>query len=212
MARALDKMTAIPLPGCDWALEGIFARGSGDEPGGALIAPPHPLYGGSMDSPVVNEIGFGCQRAGYATLRFNWRGVGASGGESSGEAEHADVDTSAALALIEESAPGPIVAAGYSFGAASVLRSAASNPRVRRLLLVAPPPTLIDAEALAAFRGRVLVIVGSEDALAPKSELAALLGDGPRRELAPIPDADHFFGSGLAEIGRRVGRWLGAPD
>jgi len=202
-------MVAIAMPGESWALEGIFIRGEGEEPGGAVIAPPHPLYGGSMDSPVVTELAWACRRAGYATLRFNWRGVGASGGEPRGEPAAADADYGAALAYLEETVPGPLVAAGYSFGAATAVRAALGSPRVRRLLLVAPPSSLLDAAALAGFRGRVLAITGRRDAIAPADELAALFGDdAPRRRLEIVADADHFFMEGLADISRIAREWL----
>jgi len=209
LTRQLDKMIAIPMPGEEWALEGVFARGGGDAPeGGAVIAPPHPFYGGSMDSPVVAELAWACHRAGLATLRFNWRGVGASGGEPSGDATQADADYAAALAHLEATASDPLVAAGYSFGAAAAVRAASRSRRVRRLLLVAPPPALLDRDAFAAFRGRVLVIVGSEDSFAPVAELRAGLGDDARHRLEVIASADHFFGVGLAEIGRLALDWL----
>jgi len=209
VTRQEDKQIAIPLPESQAALEGVFVRGEGEEPGGAVVAPPHPLYGGSMDSPVVAELCWACKRAGYATVRFNWRGVGASAGTPSGDAGDADTDYGVALDYLAETVAGPLVAAGYSFGAATALRTARSNPRVRRLLLVAPPPSLLDAEALAAFRGRALALVGEEDAMAPAAELATLFS-GEKRWLEVIPAADHFFGVGLAEIGRRAGSWLGA--
>lgn len=210
MTSQEDKMIAIAMPGEEWALEGIFIRGEGPEPGGAVVAPPHPLYGGSMDSPVVAEITWACKRAGFATVRFNWRGVGASGGTPSGENAYADIDYAAALAYLEDTVPGPIIAAGYSFGAATAARIARASPRVRRLLLVAPPPALLDAEALAGFRGRVLAVVGSRDSFAPVAELAASLGDDPRRRLEVVPDTDHFFQRGLSDVSRLAGAWLGA--
>lgn len=196
------------MPGEDWALEGIFVRGEGPEPAGAVIAPPHPLYGGSMDSPVVAELGFGLKRAGYATVRFNWRGVGASGGAPSGEPADADADYAAALAYLADTAPGPLLAAGYSFGAAAAVRVAVASPRVRRLVLVAPPPSLLDAGALQAFRGSALVIAGARDDLAPPAGLEPLLGDDPRRRLEVVPDTDHFFLHGLADVSRLVTGWL----
>jgi uncharacterized protein len=209
MLGQTDKMIAIAMPGEEWALEGIYSGVAGAD-SGAVVAPPHPLYGGSMDSPVVAELVWACQSAGYASARFNWRGVGASGGEPSGESADADADYAAALAYLEETVDGAIVAAGYSFGAAAAVRVALQSPRVRRLLLVAPPPALLDADALARFRGRTLVVVGSQDSFAPTAELAERLGGDSRRALAVIPGADHFFASGLAEISRLAREWLQA--
>ena len=208
-------MITIALPAVDWVLEGIFIRGQGAECGGAVLAPPHPLYGGSMDSPVVTELTYACKRAGYATARFNWRGVGASGGAPSGEPAHADADYQATVDYLAETVEGPLVAAGYSFGAATAIRVAACNPRVRKLLLVAPPPAMLDAEALASFKGRALAIVGTRDDFAPLPEVEAHFGDEGHRRLAVVPDADHFFGQGLEQISREALAWLGGdadPD
>jgi alpha/beta superfamily hydrolase len=205
---SLDKMIAIAMPDAPWALEGIFTGVAGRPPGGAVVAAPHPLYGGSMDSPVVAELAWACQSADHATVRFNWRGVGASGGELSGDPELADADYAAALAYLEETVSGSIVAAGYSFGAAAAVRVARRNPRVRRLVLIAPPPALLDAAALAEFPGSALVVVGDRDSFAPISELAKLLGDGDRRRREVIRAADHFFASGLADISRLARAWL----
>jgi len=208
MTIALDKMIAIAMPGAEWALEGIFTGVAGLDPGGAVVAAPHPLYGGSMDSPVVAELSWACQSAGYATVRFNWRGVGASGGELNGDPALAGADYAAALAYLEETVSGPILAAGYSFGAAAAVRVASTSPRVRRLVLVAPPPALLDADALTGFRGSALVVVGGRDSFAPIDDLAQLLGDGDRRRLEVIPGADHFFARGLADISRLAREWL----
>jgi alpha/beta superfamily hydrolase len=212
MARLEEKATVIAVPGSELVLEGIFIRGrGGEEDPGAVIAPPHPLYGGSMASPVVGEIAFGCQRAGYATLRFEWRGVGASAGTPSGDVADADADYGAALAHLADTVPGPLLAAGYSFGAAAALRVAVASPRVRRLVLVAPPVAMLDAKALAGFRGSALLITGEQDGYAPPDALRELLDAAPRRALEVVPDADHFFMDGLAAVSRAVAAWLGDP-
>jgi alpha/beta superfamily hydrolase len=190
-------------------LEGIFLAGGPSGSGGAVIAPPHPLYGGSLDSPVVNELAWACVKRGIASLRFNWRGVGASAGQASGDPGAADEDYAAALAHQLASVAGPLVACGYSFGACAALRAGAREPRVRRLLLVAPPPALLDRAALAGFAGRVLIVTGALDAMAPPAELEEIRGLAREARLAVIPDADHFFMAGLAEVGRLAREWLG---
>jgi len=199
----------IPLPGGGLALEGLYVAVAGPDARGAVIAPPHPLYGGSMDSPVLNELAHACDRAGVATLRFNWRGVGASAGVPSGEPSDADADYRATLEQIAETVPGSLAACGYSFGAAAAVRCATREPRVTHRVLVAPPPSLLDADALAGFAGKTLILVGEHDALAPAQALAALAAESERIELALVAEADHFFAFGLAEIGKHTARFLG---
>jgi alpha/beta superfamily hydrolase len=206
-AKREERQIAIPMRGGPFALEGIFVAGEGEPGAGAVIAPPHPLYGGSMDSPVVAEIAHACARAGLATLRFNWRGIGASAGEPSGERADADEDYAAALDHLAGTVVGPLCVCGYSFGAAAALRAASRSRRVHAAILVAPPPSLIDPAALGEVR-RALVIAGEEDRIAAADGLRALVAERRNASLVVVPEADHFFGAGLAEIGRAVSRWL----
>ncbi len=190
------------------ALEGLFVAGC--RPGGAVVAPPHPLYGGSMHSPVVNKIAHACVKTGLASLSFEWRGVGASSGEPSGELADAEADYCSALIHLEETTGAPVVACGYSFGAAAALRVAATSPSVTALALVAPPAPLLDGRALADFAGDALVLVGEHDAYAPPAALEAAVAAAPRARIVTIPEADHFFMAGLASIGREIADWLEA--
>jgi len=190
------------------ALEGIYVAGEGPEPGGAVVAPPHPLYGGSLESPVVGEVAHACGQAGRAAIRFNWRGVGASAGERSGEAGDAAADYGAALDYLAETVEGPLLAGGYSFGAVAALRVGAAHPRVDRLVLVCPPASMLDADTIAGFSGRALVVAGGRDEIAPPAALETLFGD-ERHHFELVPEADHFFMDGLAGLGRIVSRWLG---
>jgi uncharacterized protein len=188
-------------------LEAIYLAGAPGGAGGAVLAPPHPLYGGSLESPVLTELAFACTQAGLASLRFNWRGVGASAGPPSGGAAEADVDYGSALDHLADTVAGPLVAGGYSFGSAAAVR-AAGAPRIERLILVAPPPQLVAPEAVAAAGRRTLVLVGEYDTLASARILEAAFARAPQVTFHVIPHADHFFAEGLGEIGRLAAEWL----
>ena len=115
--------------------------GSDADAGGVVIAPPHPLYGGSMDSPVVVGDRLGVHARGLASLRFNWRGVGASGGIASGDAEDARADYAAALAQLASTRAGAACSPPATRSAPPPrCASPPTQPRVRGLMLVAPPP------------------------------------------------------------------------
>jgi hypothetical protein len=212
MAKREERAVTIPLAGDvdGLALDGLYVAPDPalDAPGGAVVAPPHPLYGGSMGSPVVEELSWCFAKAGLATLRFDWRGVGASAGTPSGDLAHAAQDYAGALAQLAESVEGKLVAAGYSFGAAAAVRAAAGMPRVRSLVLVAPPPAMLDLGALAERPLDVLIVTGEHDAIAPAAALEAIARDLPRATFVAIEETDHFFGAGLADLNRALTHWL----
>jgi pimeloyl-ACP methyl ester carboxylesterase len=67
---------------------------------------------------------------------------------------------------------------------------------------------MLAAEALAEFPGSIFVIAAANDSLAPPAALEAVVAALPRARFAAIPDADHFFGAGLADVGRITAEWL----
>jgi len=192
------------------SLEGIFVAGAAGSTRGAVVAPPHPLFGGSLESPVLNEIAYACSKAGIASLRFNWRGVGASAGEPSGDAADADADYRAALDQMAETVGGPIVACGYSFGAAAAARVAQGELRVDRLILVAPPPAMLPPGGFERLARPVLVLVGERDSLVEPARLHELARGAGGVKVEVVPMADHFFGAGLADLSRLAAAWLEA--
>jgi len=189
------------------ALEGLYLPGGEAEPG-ALIAPPHPLYGGSIANPVVTELALRCQKFEMTSLRFNWRGVGASAGETSGEPEASLEDYAAALAFFEDCVDAPIVACGYSWGAVAAHQAVEGRAAVRKLALVAPPAAMLEPARLEAFAGELLIVVGAADTLADPAALEALAGQLPRASFVALDAADHFFGSGTHELGAAFEAWL----
>ncbi len=192
------------------SLEASFATGS---QAAAVVAPPHPLYGGRMDSPVVGEVVRAVAAAGAASLAFNWRGVGASTGRPSGEGGEAERDYAAALAFLADRIDAPRWACGYSFGGATAIRAAAADPGVDRLILVAPPASMIDAERMRRFEGRIFLAVGENDDLVQPGELEALVSPMPRAYFCALAETDHFFATaGLPELGAELGRWLESAE
>ncbi|MEZ4281210.1 MAG: alpha/beta fold hydrolase [Myxococcota bacterium] len=215
------SLEGLWLPARSAAIAGTEAIGgerteatgiAGDARGGAIIAAPHPQMGGSMDSPVVTELGLAASDAGLVSLRFNWRGIGGSAGRPSGETADADADCLAALDFMRESVEGPIVACGYSWGALAVFRTCAAAPRVKRLVLVAPPPAMLDRAALERSGRPMLIVAGDRDTYVPLDALEQCVAGLERVELAILPGVDHFFMTGLGELGRRVRSWLGAAS
>jgi alpha/beta superfamily hydrolase len=220
MARAFERPATIALPpeaGEDGGtLEGLWVpapEGSDAAAGGAVIAPPHPMMGGSMESPVVTEIAWALQQAGLSSLRFNWRGVGASAGETSGDPAVAEQDYRAAVAFMRETVAGPLLGCGYSYGAATALRCAAADadggPTLARLVLVAPPTRMLDAELLGGFPNEVLLVSGDSDEYVDASALAELARECRAARLEVIPSCDHFFMTGLGALRSAIEDWAG---
>jgi len=184
-------------------LEGSFV-GEGHERG-AVIAPPHPLYGGTLSNPVVVTAQEALVAAEFVTLRFNFRGTEASEGQATDSLEAAVEDYQAAFAELAARVPGPYVFAGYSFGAGTALLAAREDTRALGAVLIAPPLGLLRAEDLAAFGRKLLVVVGDDDDYAPLAELESRLRAQGGAALEVIAGTDHFFHyGGLRELRKRI--------
>jgi len=124
----------------DLTLEGLLANPGGNAPA-VVVCHPHPLYGGSMYNNVVDAVLAAMWQAGYATLRFNFRGVGASDGEHDGGPGEVD-DAVAAMAFLLAQ-PGVrregAIMAGYSFGAMVAVTAGYARADVARIVAVALP-------------------------------------------------------------------------
>jgi hypothetical protein len=152
--------------------------------GAALIAHPHPLYGGTLDNKVVQTLARALGELGYETWRPNFRGVGQSEGaydEGRGEVE----DLAAVYAALGAR---PIVLAGFSFGAAMQARLAA-RVKAERLVLVGAAVESFETPPVPAG---TLVIHGEQDETVP---LRAVLDWARPQELpvVVVPGAEHFF-------------------
>ncbi|MFN2388894.1 MAG: alpha/beta hydrolase [Actinomycetota bacterium] len=175
---------------------------------------PHPQMGGTMNAPLLDAVCGYLHRRGWAVLRFNFRGIGASEGESStGEAEVADAR--GALAEVGRRLPGlPRAIAGWSFGGAVAVRTAIVEPDVQACVGIAP--------AVLAKPG---VTAGLPDAAEMRPDLPLLLVAGANdRQIVPddvrawaaaaaaayaeLPGANHLFWGKYDDLAATVTSFL----
>lgn len=176
----------------------------------AVVAHPHPLFGGTMENKVTTTLARAFCDAGAATYRFNFRGVGKTEGtHDEGRGETSDMLTVAAAAQAHQ--PGlPLWLGGFSFGGAVAL-AASEKVAASEMILVAPAFQRLshwqDVATGGAAPPSTLVIHGETDDVVPLSDSF----DWARtRDISVlvVPGADHFFHQRLHLIRSAVGRWL----
>ncbi len=130
-----------------------------------LICHPHPLYGGDMNNNVVGALSHSMIDAGIATLRFNFRGVGKSSG-SYGEGISEMLDVTACidhLSRNERLDSSKILLGGYSFGSWVAMKTAQTDQRPSRLMMISPPLDMYDFSFLASEKRPKLMVGGDGD-------------------------------------------------
>ena len=166
--------------------------------GTALIAHPHPQFGGTLDNKVVQTLARAFVDLGYESWRPNFRGIG----ESEGAYDEGRGEVDDLFAVYEKIHPA--VLAGFSFGAA-MQAMLATRVKVERMVLVGVAVTNFDVPRVPAG---TLVIHGERDETIP---LAAVLDWARPQELPVVlvPDADHFFHRKLHVLRTIVSRCFG---
>jgi alpha/beta superfamily hydrolase len=158
----------------------------------AVVAHPHPQYGGTMQNPVVFHVDRELHRAGLTTLRFNFRGVGASDGEHDngvGEVE----DVGAAVTWLRGVAVGlPLLLVGYSFGSRCALQWGREDPEVSALVAIGMPVRLYDFGDLERLTKPLAVVQGANDEFGPPEEVRPLV-ERAGGSLHVVEGASHLF-------------------
>jgi len=180
-------------------LEGYWQAGAKGK--GVVITHPHPLYGGTMNNPVVETVQSAYRQHGYATLRFNFRGVGGSQGNyDKGMGEQADVR--AAIAYVESMNVSAVDLAGYSFGAWVNTGVAADSPTaIKSMMMISPPVGLIEFENVNVLSCLKLVVTGGRDDIAPVNQIRDMLPTwNPDAQFEVIDGCDHFYSGHLDKL------------
>lgn len=199
----------VTFPVGDIALEGLLSSPTPNPTIGAVVCHPHPLYGGEMHNNVVSALIDAFHKAGIATLRFNFRGVGNSGGaHGQGEAELEDVKAAVTYLLSRQQVQ-TVVVAGYSFGSMVGLQAGATDARVHKLVGVAFPIAMHDPSFLLSVNKPKLLISGDRDNYSPIPDLQKLMGQLPDpKSLVVVKGADHFFWGQEGEIAKAAVEFL----
>ncbi len=196
----------VSFPSGGLTLYGRYRPGAGDR--GVVVTHPHPLYGGDMNNPVVETVEAAYHRAGYATLRFNFRGVGRSMGQfDDGRGETTDL--AAAVNWLAAQGVGAVSLAGYSFGAWVMARLADAPHVVDHMIMISPPVAFMDFSTVARLPNLALVVTGRLDTFAPpalvKSHLAEWNSACAYQEL---PHADHFYWGQFDELSAVISKFI----
>lgn len=210
----------VDLRGPAGRLEALLNEGAPNSRYAALVCHPHPLGGGTLHNKVVyhamkvlngSEFSFR-----LPVLRFNFRGAGFSEGRHDGLAESADV--TAALDWLQAQYNLPIIAVGFSFGAAMVLAACCStnsalHSNVHALAALGLPIQGFghpyQYPFLAGCHIPKLFLSADRDRFAPKSELEQVVNAAADpKHLVFIPGADHFFAGRLEAMQHSLAIWL----
>ena len=198
--------------------DGLRLEGEIDRPGQPVavlvLCHPHPKMGGTMNAPLLKALRDRLLDQGWAVVRFNFRGIGTSEGESStGTAEVADAQ--GAVTSARRAFPSlPVAVAGWSFGGAVALRVASKDPGLAACVGVAPAivarPGITDGAPAPdgfAFEGPTLLVCGANDEqISPDDCRTWAEWAGARYE--EIPGANHFFWAKYEPLAELVGDFL----
>jgi alpha/beta superfamily hydrolase len=199
------RLDAYTFRGPAGLLEGLWKDAGPPRAGTAVVGHPHPLHGGTLHNKVVYRTAQALGEGGWATLRFNFRGVGLSEGRHDaglGETE----DFRAALQEGERRAGGPLLAAGFSFGSAVALRAVQGDPRLAAVIAVGLPLATDSGRDVPRPDVPALYVTGGRDSFGPPDLLSRFVGDSGR--IVIVPDADHFLEGRLEELQAAIAEFL----
>lgn len=209
----MKKTTQVTIAGAAGQIEALLEEGQADGPFSAgeyvaVICHPHPLYGGTMDNKVVSTLARIYRELGITSLRFNFRGVGASEGEhdeARGEVDDLCVVSEWLLARYPGS---QLLLAGFSFGSA-IVAAASERMAIAQMILIAPPVMRYSYAPRGAFACPVTVVLGGQDELVETEAVLTWLEslDAPVETIV-IPEASHFFHGQLNSLREKLSMQL----
>jgi hypothetical protein len=196
----------VDLYGSAGRLEALY-RELQDPAGIAVVCHPLTTGGGTLHNKVVFRAARGLENANIATLRFNFRGAGNSGGKfEGGEGEQTDV--AAAIDWVKRKHPGKkLFVGGFSFGSWVSTRVACELPEIDALFLIGTPVNKYDFSYLRHCEKPMLLIHGTQDEHGDVTKVEKLGQQVRNAETVIISGADHFFTKQLDGVEETIRAW-----
>ncbi|WP_339747213.1 alpha/beta hydrolase [uncultured Maricaulis sp.] len=207
-------MPDVIIPGPAGRLEGRYSPSEDPTAPVALILHAHPLGGGHMENPLVEMMYDSFRKRNFATLRFNFRGVGRSQGSyDQGLGELSDAATVLDWVQGYNATARYCWVAGHSFGAWVGMQLLMRRPEIAGFVSVAPPTNMYDFTFLAPCPASGIIVHGGADKIVPVDDVERVMskvrvqkGIEIKRDI--IPDANHLFTEHLPELERRMNTYL----
>jgi uncharacterized protein len=201
----------VDLRGPAGRLEALLNEGHPDAPYVTLLCHPHPLGGGTMHNKVVYHAMKVFNGLGWPVLRFNFRGTGLSEGSHDGRAEVDDVR--AGIEWLNKEHGKPIVAAGFSFGAAMGLKACCGHATIHGFAALGLPTHAEGRDYTYPFLQNCafpkIFLSGDRDQFAPADQLRSISNSALEpKQLILVHSADHFFTGHLPAMQAALGHWL----
>ena len=207
-------MPDVVLTGAAGRIEGRYSPGKRETAPIALILHPHPRAGGSMNHPVAVQLYHLFMKRGFATLRFNFRGVGRSQGEfDSGIGELADAASALDRLQTNNPAASQCWVAGFNFGAWVGMQLLMRRPETDGFISVSPPTNMYDFSFLAPCPASGLILHGQNDSVVPPIDVERVVSKlrtqkGIVIDYDVVDGASHFWMENLPDVESRVGAYL----
>ena len=135
-------MYEVTIPGPEGRIEGRYNKGPNNNPPLVILLHPHPVHGGNMNNKVIYNCFKNFTTLGFSVLRFNYRGVGKSEGEYSGEegiGEMTDAACALDWLLLNNTESTKVWVVGFSFGAFIALNLLMRRPEIQNFIAISPP-------------------------------------------------------------------------
>jgi len=206
-------MPEVIIAGPEGRLEGRYQPGNGPRAPVAILLQPHPAQG-TMNHPIVLALYQSFVRRGFATLRFNFRGVGRSQGTfDNGIGELSDA--ASALDWLQQFNPEAHTTwvGGFSFGAWIGMQLLMRRPEIKGFISIAPPANMYDFSFLAPCPSSGIIVDGEADEVVPTAAVQKLVDKLKTQKHitihhSTIPGANHFFAQEMPQLMGEVDGYL----